>query len=650
MPLRDVFAGLKEQTGVEVGFWPPGDMNERICVTLYLNPEQPPTLRELMAQLSWVMDCAFALSQGDEPRYWLLSTSIGQGVAERLEAEVREEGEQRRVRMVQQRAGKLAEFAGRLDECREALRLSREELIGRYKGVDDSLLLAMLDPARRAQVRFVLSSPEDDLRAFLAGEQIQKSWDEWGSEQQEALKVMLGPTPDYWGHDYDEDAADRGMFGQPGDWLDDLQPIVMLEDSGQGQIQMGAMIFLVESPRSDRDVKAVVLPTVRIAQGADLRRADETIVLRRLLGEAVTEEEEAAIRHDFEEARGEKLAQEERQRAQEVMAERMGPERELSPETEAKLQSLVLRLERGASYALWQIQEAVAAGSGVNVMSDCFWQPPRRIEEYAQLLSPEAVRDSTALLVLALSCVARRERSSLRREADDRVLGWEWGEAGGILRFRSTSRDVWRASLLPEQVLRRLDEWLASYAEDACRSEASGQTVEVTIQLREMSWLAAHLDQFEGRFGGRLTYGDPADAEHAFRQILRAAVLDSVAMCSDTLRPLQSLTEDQWNRAGDEGLRWGHDLSSGQRSGMERSVVRAVPDEQKRKDVVLTVALGGPIAGPGGVPIRHIKHTYELRLSLGGEVLFERRLPRTIAVRLERTERLVEGGAGAEPE
>ena len=37
IPLKDVFAGVKEQTGVEIGFFPPGDANERICVTLYLN-------------------------------------------------------------------------------------------------------------------------------------------------------------------------------------------------------------------------------------------------------------------------------------------------------------------------------------------------------------------------------------------------------------------------------------------------------------------------------------------------------------------------------------------------------------------------------------------------------------------------------------
>ena len=64
MPLRDVFAGVKEQTGVEIGFWPAGDVNERVCVNLYLNPEKPPTLRELMAQLGWVMDCGFSVFEG----------------------------------------------------------------------------------------------------------------------------------------------------------------------------------------------------------------------------------------------------------------------------------------------------------------------------------------------------------------------------------------------------------------------------------------------------------------------------------------------------------------------------------------------------------------------------------------------------------
>src|SRR4030042_2289889 len=37
--LRDVFAGIQEQTGAEIGFWPAGDVKEGGCGDLYLNPE-----------------------------------------------------------------------------------------------------------------------------------------------------------------------------------------------------------------------------------------------------------------------------------------------------------------------------------------------------------------------------------------------------------------------------------------------------------------------------------------------------------------------------------------------------------------------------------------------------------------------------------
>ena len=89
MPLREVFAAVKEQTGVEIGFWPPGDDNERICVNLYLNPEKPSTLRQLMAQLSWVTDCGFGVSgeEEEEPSYCLLATSMKGGALRRMEEE-----------------------------------------------------------------------------------------------------------------------------------------------------------------------------------------------------------------------------------------------------------------------------------------------------------------------------------------------------------------------------------------------------------------------------------------------------------------------------------------------------------------------------------------------------------------------------------
>jgi len=88
IPLSDVFAAVHEQTGVEIGFFPPDDQNRRVCVNVYLNPAAPPTLREVMVQLGWVTDCAFAYARdGKTMSYHLLSTSLGSGVEQKMRAE-----------------------------------------------------------------------------------------------------------------------------------------------------------------------------------------------------------------------------------------------------------------------------------------------------------------------------------------------------------------------------------------------------------------------------------------------------------------------------------------------------------------------------------------------------------------------------------
>nr|NIN64343.1 hypothetical protein [Anaerolineae bacterium]NIN94628.1 hypothetical protein [Anaerolineae bacterium]NIQ77691.1 hypothetical protein [Anaerolineae bacterium] len=49
--LATVFADIERQTGVRLGFLPEGDENTRVRVHLFLNRQDPPTLREFMAQL-----------------------------------------------------------------------------------------------------------------------------------------------------------------------------------------------------------------------------------------------------------------------------------------------------------------------------------------------------------------------------------------------------------------------------------------------------------------------------------------------------------------------------------------------------------------------------------------------------------------------
>ena len=124
--------------------------------------------RDLMAQLSWVTDCAFAYAKSgeDEPTYLLLSTSIGAGAMERVRDE-RDAAiaalEARTDPHMQVAAQVRSEMLTRLPELANALTLTRDEAIRRYKGKDDLMLLAALDPTRRLIGEFVLSLSDEQL-------------------------------------------------------------------------------------------------------------------------------------------------------------------------------------------------------------------------------------------------------------------------------------------------------------------------------------------------------------------------------------------------------------------------------------------------------------------------------------------------------
>jgi hypothetical protein len=157
VPLAEVFSQVRQQTGVEVRCWPPGDQNERIRVNLYLNQRQPPSLRELMAQLAWVVDSSFACSEGENKAYYLLSTTLGKGLAQDPQAMARAW----RTEKVEQRKRAVVQLRAKLEEYRAAFVLTREEAISRYQESDPGVLVHLLEPSRRAMVQFLLTlSPE----------------------------------------------------------------------------------------------------------------------------------------------------------------------------------------------------------------------------------------------------------------------------------------------------------------------------------------------------------------------------------------------------------------------------------------------------------------------------------------------------------
>ncbi len=148
----------------------------------------------------------------------------------------------------------------------------------------------------------------------------------------------------------------------------------------------------------------------------------------------------------------------------------------LLPSMEARLSAVVLPVgpqsdwlklpEQGpALWTLWEVQQAVANAVGVNIMSDCYWQPRRPllqpgIDAYLDTPSPQQM---TALAALRGAAFGGMDPSGELFKGDSLIHwptrpAWEWGDAGTFLRFRSTERDLWRASLLPTDAVAALDD------------------------------------------------------------------------------------------------------------------------------------------------------------------------------------------------
>src|SRR5574340_1259743 len=119
LPLRQVFDELTRQTGVALDFWPADAPEGRVALTLYLNPKQPPSLRDVMAQLTWVVHSSFAFAEGpaESRTYYFLGTSTGAGVAEKLAADAAARQEQFRTEFQQRRAQEQADASTALEEA-----------------------------------------------------------------------------------------------------------------------------------------------------------------------------------------------------------------------------------------------------------------------------------------------------------------------------------------------------------------------------------------------------------------------------------------------------------------------------------------------------------------------------------------------------
>ncbi len=585
IPLKDVFAEIGEQTGVEIGFWPPGDQNERICVTLYLNPEGPPTLREVMVQLSWVLDCTFACSAGDgEMTYSLLSTSAGHSVIESLRRRMAEEAEER----LRQYEGELAQAKARilsaLDECVAAADLPQAALLKRYRRVNDVMLATLLDPDKRCLIDFLRSVPRELLDEIPPHDYEGLKLDWWGltPEQRDLVRESvrrLGAETSPWTEESMRDSEERSER--------DVYASISITELYQSDAQGAAVgLFVTDPPTQSAsgvtsELPLVPPPGVAASEVARLR-------VRQLLGEDITDGEIDRARDADEAQRTEERERAERSRSEALLAEH----RTLSEAAGARLASLAMPLSPDTVCSLWQAQEAVARLSGYHIISDCFWQPARALRDMLAKLPWWDASHITALDVLTLRaaccCGLHGLRPDIGKDYPEEWLSvkkwsptWEWGDVGGFLRFRTVERDVCRGAFLPAETLELADRLLEGPLAEVAESDEAARPIRVPVDIRDLIWLATELEEAQWRWGGELIYGDPADRTNAYRHAFLSMLLRVVRERRVALCFLGQLDEEQWQRLSAEGL---HAFD----------VDRVAEWEPARYDLVRLTPAGGP--------------------------------------------------------
>jgi hypothetical protein len=644
IPLRELFASIEEQTGVKLGFSSEGGQEERICVTLYLDPDEPPSLREVMAQLSWVTDCAFGYGlPGGERVYYLLTTSAVTGAMDELRdyAEERDLSRASGWVVTEMRERALA----KLDEAEEALSLSEAELIRQYEGVDDLLLLALLDPPRRSLLEFLATAPRERLQREAGWA---RPWMDLAPEQRELLTAAFDPSltsrlTQHTGKEPTAEEVERAWAQ-----LMQRQPEFALNFNAGGQF-FAALIPRTRSGTEDAEVPRLVLTSwVHLVWDPRTESAmteGEMRDLKRLLGEEVMDPARMSEAEQMEWAK---------QRA--LLGLKSGIERhhreraQLSEAAEELLRNSALSIREGAGYALWQVQEAVAASSGMHVISDCYWQPYREMSFRVRAIQPADPTNPSALAALKAACAATAGREGLWLWIDprgwERAVGWEWGEAGRFLHFRSTERALWREAFLPAEAVEAIDSWLRPYPPEG----ESSAPLSVHLEPRACSYVIAMLSVAQARFGGRMIYGDPTGALNAYRHGFLQSVLDCIARlescASDPPPPiivyrfLASLNTRQWNRLCDEGLRWGEDVQGPASLGETR--YRSELGYQKG-DLLRIVYDAGP--APAWRHLTAATQWWRLQVLREGEegpLPISSYLPTQISVRPKSTERLTE--------
>ncbi|HUU54050.1 MAG TPA: hypothetical protein VMY87_03940 [Armatimonadota bacterium] len=551
--LAELATEVEIQTGVAIGFWPGADENPRLRLNVFLNAEEPPTLRDLLAQLAWVTGCTFACTSPTELTdyvYYLLDSSLAGGASERwcdLKIARSFTDEDRRERSRQQH---IAATGAMLEELREVLRLSHNALIARYRNRNDRLLLTLLDPQRRAAAEFVcgrMSYRDDDSRWYRIGE-------DWGalSEAEKALLRTAFP----WMKDVEETGQLR--VSAVGAHIGRIELSVSAPVSAMKHGRATAPGYVVGSSRLAA-YPIVVIDSRQDAVG--LGDAADILRLAALLGESVPEGEEAAYVEAYAGSQWEAAQQREWER----WCQRTAADRHLSNAAIDLLSQTEWPLDHD-DHSMGEVQAAVARETGMHVVSDCFWQPAQRVDEEVD----------SAYKGLVLLCPISPLTDATQPEF---ALGWEWADAGSFLRFRSLHRDVFRASMLPEGTIEELDRiaepHLPAIADTA--DPPTELTITLPIDLPRLVAIARGLSDLQCRYGGRIAYEDPTDFAAACRVAARGALLEPFGDRYGFFRFILSLDEAQWRLAqSDRGLTCTRDLDESQIAALENSILEVV--------------------------------------------------------------------------
>jgi hypothetical protein len=593
IPLREVFDSVTHQTGVRFDFFPPGDANERVCVNLYLDPDRPPNLRELMAQLSWVLDCTFAYCRGggDEQQYILLSTSASSGAEERLWAEKRTLLADMHERLRQQEERTSAVVAGKLVELTDALALSPEEAIARYRGTDDLLLLAALTPAKRRVAHLILGLPHRDLERFLDEGELHFNWEDLTPELRDALRQHFAGPDIAAAIELGCVRADEDSGWDPSG---ELRFTTVFTGARHGFFVIRGEFWSHENGEEP----ALVLAGEHVRLVSRGQHPEETMALLRALGEVPDPDRIESMYEEASQARRERRRELRQGRDRKWLRSRLSIHNVKSSEVRDLLVAFRFPGSRDASYPLWAVQEAVAAGTGMHVVSDCFSQPRRSIAPFLELAYDDEATHLTGLLALKLwSLSAAEGRRRPTAWVHDETAGWQWGDAGSFLRFRSLARDLWRASLLPEEILGSIDADLAPYVKRRLDSQAEHGAAAVARDYSNDCWVMGALTDAQLHLGGKIVCADPLVPANSYAHTLRETLLGAVAADSAALRFLCSLSDSQWELLRGPGLRWHQDLSSEQRAAVLDASL--VPFLGEAAQAVVLLREAGPPADDG---------------------------------------------------